>query len=173
MIISTSTVPGNPCCKGIAEGGSGFSKNSTQTLPARASVATRPTVAERLPYCVDGKPSRRSRADIPGFDSTQRSFRREVSDRLELARWDDHRQLIAGPDNHSDSNIGGFAQPPGYWRADLVLFNFILEALDEGRAGCQLSLDLRELATETFQADLMLAVADVLIGFQAAHLKAY
>ena len=63
---STSTVPGKPCRNGIATGTSDPRRHSTRIIPSRASSATLVTVAARLPYCADGKPSRRSRTGWPG-----------------------------------------------------------------------------------------------------------
>src|SRR5579875_736237 len=63
---ATSTEPGRPCCSGMRDSVAGESASSTRTLPSRISAATRETSAEMVPYCAQGKPSRRTVARCPG-----------------------------------------------------------------------------------------------------------
>ena len=59
--------------------------SSTRMRPLRTSLATRLTVAARLPYCVQGKPSRPQTCRLPRPRSDLAPRQQEVGDDMKVS----------------------------------------------------------------------------------------
>ena len=140
--------------------------SSTRSFPSRISEATFDTLAGTVPYCAQGKPSRRRdarcpRCTLPNADEGANSATtcKCPSGRITPNCWP---SLIWEP----GFRHGALGEAPRNWRTNLTPAQIALQVVDSSGGVCLFRLQPGDIEQSLFQTDVAIPIAYFQFGLQ-------